>query len=109
MNKKLIIAAFVLFGTMTAVAEKQTVVLHIPNMECGGCKAKVENVLAYERGVKKLKFDLTTRNVTVVFEDKRTDVKKLQNSLLKHLKYTTEVAKDNIQVSTSVKAASCCK
>lgn len=93
MNKKILIAVFALFSTVLAIAEKQTVVLHLPQMECSGCKAKVENVLAFERGVKKLKYDLETRNVTVVYEDKRTDVKKLQNALLKHIKFTSEVVK----------------
>ena len=91
MNKKMICAVFVLFCTVATMAEKQTVVLHVPGMECINCKGKVENVLAYERGVKKLDYDLATRNVTIKYEDKRTDVKKLQNALLKHLKYTSTV------------------
>ncbi len=107
MNKKLMTAAFALCCTVAMMAEKQTVVLSVPEMECGGCKAKVENALAFERGVKKLEYDLEDRTVTIVYEDKRTDVSKLQAALKKHTKFESKVV-DKAQEKTSDCKKGCC-
>lgn len=80
------------------MAEKQTVRLYVPEMECDNCKGKVENVLAYERGVKKLDFDVAHRTVTIVFEDKRTNVEKLQAALMKYIKYESKELKEGEHV-----------
>lgn len=90
--KKLILTLICAAGMALSVsAEKQTAYLYVPDMECNNCKGKVENVLAFEKGVRKLDFDVVKRLVTVVFEDKKTSVDKLQEALKKHLNYSSEV------------------
>ena len=78
-------------------AEKQTVRLYIPGMECSNCQAKVENVLNHEKGVKKLTVTLEKRIVEIVYDDTKTTVEELQNALVKHLKFKSMVMKDGEQ------------
>ena len=73
------------------LAEKQVVALYVPGMECNNCKEKVNNVLAFEKGVRKLSYDVEKRTVTITFEDTKTNVETLQNSLVKYLNYNSEV------------------
>lgn len=92
--KKMILTLALTAGiAIAAMAEKQTVYLYVPDMECNNCKGKVENVLAFEKGVRRLDFDVAKRLVTVIFEDKKTDAGKLQAALKKHLNYESEVLK----------------
>lgn len=93
MKKMFIMLAIVVGVTTTAVAEKQTIYLYVPDMECNNCKGKVENVLAYEKGVRKLDFDVQKRLVTITYEDKKTSTEKLQEALVKYLKYKSVVVK----------------
>ena len=93
--KKVFLTLALAAGISVAVmAEKQTVRLYVPEMECDNCKGKVENVLAYEKGVKKLDFDVAHRIVTIVYEDKRTNVEKLQAALMKYIKYESKELKE---------------
>ena len=98
MKKVLLTLALVAGISVAVLAEKQTVRLYVPEMECDNCKGKVENVLAYERGVKKLDFDVAHRTVTIVFEDKRTNVEKLQAALMKYIKYESKELKEGEHV-----------
>lgn len=93
MKKIILTLAFSAGIAIAAMAEKQTAYLYVPDMECNNCKGKVENVLAFEKGVRKLDFDVLKRLVTVVYEDKKTDVATLQAALQKHLNYKSEVLK----------------
>lgn len=81
------ITMVLLLGVTSVFAEKRSVTLYIPDMECGNCQAKVEKTLSYERGVKKIDFDLAKREVTVEYDDTKTNVGKLQAALVKYLKY----------------------
>ena len=76
---------------VAVLAEKQVVALYVPGMECNNCKEKVNNVLAFEKGVRKLSYDVEKRTVTITFEDKKTNAETLQNSLVKYLNYKSEV------------------
>lgn len=92
--KRIFVMLAVIACTATmAVAEKQTVSLYVPDMECNNCKSKVENVLAYEKGIRKLGFDVQKRLVTVTYEDRKTSVEKLQDALMKYLNYKSVVVK----------------
>lgn len=73
--------------TTMAFAEKQTVRLYIPGMECAGCQAKVENVLNHEKGVKSFTITLDERIAEIVYDDEKTNVENLQAALEKYLKF----------------------
>ena len=98
MKKVFLTLALVAGISVAVLAEKQTVRLYVPEMECDNCKGKVENVLAYEKGVKKLDFDVAHRVVTIVYEDKRTNVEKLQAALMKYIKYESKELKEGEHV-----------
>ena len=85
--KKLFICCLMALFATAAFAEKQTVVLYIPGMECSNCQGKVDKILAFEKGVRSLDYNLAERRVTVVYDDRRTDVARLQAALMKHLNY----------------------
>ncbi len=99
----------ILAATTMVNAVKQEVVLFINNMECANCQAKVEKTLAYEKGVKDLKFDLQKRQVTITFDSEKTTVEKLQNALLKRNKYASEVVKPHCTKPCKSAANSCSK
>ncbi len=95
MKKLILTAALALTVAGSAFAEKQTVKLYIPEMECNNCKGKVENVLAFEKGVRKfVEFNVEERTVTLIYEGTKTNVANLQAALMKHLKYDSKEIKD---------------
>ena len=53
-------------------AEFKTVVF-ATSLDCPNCAKKVENTLPYEKGVKDVKIELLTREVTVTFDTKKCD------------------------------------
>ena len=53
------------------------------NMTCQSCVNKIEKNIAFERGVKRMNVDLATKTVTLTYDPKRTDVKKLQSGFSK--------------------------
>ena len=89
--RKMILSIAMVLMALTAAAEKQTVTLYIHDMECNSCKAKVEKTLAFERGVQDLEFNLEKRQVTIVFNDKKTTIEKLQQALMKYNRYPSQV------------------
>ena len=92
--KKILVFMMVVMMSASLFAEKKTVRLYIPGMECAGCQAKVENVLNHEKGVKKLTVTLEKRIAEVVYDDEKTTVDALQAALQKHLKFKSMVMKD---------------
>lgn len=109
MKRLTLIVALIATVTM-AFAAKQTVKLFVPDMECANCQGKVEKVLAYEKGVRGLEFNLERRIVTVTYEDKKTDVATLQQALIKHLNYkSAEMNADGTMKNCTSTCASSCK
>ena len=53
-------------------AEHKTVVF-ATSLDCPNCAKKVENTLPYVKGVKDVKIELLTREVTVTFDTKKCD------------------------------------
>lgn len=95
--KKILVFVMAVMMSATMFAERKTVRLYIPGMECAGCQAKVENVLNHEKGVKKLSVVLEKRIATVEFDDAKTTVENLQAALEKHLKFKSMVMKEGEQ------------
>ena len=91
MKQKLVLMAMALFMSVALMAERQTIQLRVPEMECGTCQGKVEKVLTYVKGIKDLKYDIQKRIVTVTYEDKQTTPEKIQEALLKELNYKSTV------------------
>jgi len=98
--KKILVLAMAVMMSATMFAEKKSVKLFIPGMECAGCQAKVEKVLNYEKGVKKLTVTLEKRTVEIEYDDTKTTVETLQAALEKQLKFKSMVMKEGEQQKT---------
>lgn len=71
----LILSALVLsVGTMLADTTKKIVV---ENMHCKNCALNVEKILTAVEGVKSVDVNLETKEVTIDFDEQKTDTKKI--------------------------------
>ena len=77
-----LILALMLSMTVWAKGERQTVVFDV-NIHCQGCITKIEQNIAFARGVKDLECDLDSKTVTIVFDPEKTDVPHLQAAFAK--------------------------
>lgn len=83
---------FALFMTFSASAIKKTVTYKV-SIDCNGCANKIKKHIPFEKGVKDLTVDMDTKQVTVIFDDKKTDVKQVQKALEK-LDFKVSVVKE---------------
>ncbi|MDR0828791.1 MAG: heavy-metal-associated domain-containing protein [Prevotellaceae bacterium] len=88
-------------------AKKTEVVFHISNMHGEHCKKIITEGIAYEKGVKDLKFDLDKQNLTIVYDEKKTTTDALQKALEK-LGYDAKTASCAAD-GTKTENKSCCK
>lgn len=73
-------------------AKTQTVTYKV-SMHCPKCVKKVNENIAFEKGVKDLKVSLDDHTVTVTFDPSKTDADKIAAAITK-LGYTVEQKKD---------------
>ena len=64
-----------------------------PQMHCENCENKIKKNLRFESGVKKIETNLKEQTVTVTYDAKKTDVKKIQ-AAMKEIGYDTKVVSD---------------
>ena len=74
--------------------------------QCEMCKERIENTLAYEKGIVKSNLDLTSKIVTVVFKPNKTNADKIRTAI-------SQIGYDADDVKAEPKAYSklpaCCK
>jgi periplasmic mercuric ion binding protein len=63
------------------------------NLDCEMCKKKIEDYMAFEKGVTAINADVSSKIVTIEFRTKRTDEQKLIDAI-KKLGYEAEVVKE---------------
>lgn len=100
-TKKLLATLIVALLSVTAVMAKdfRTVVFKVEQMECPNCERKVKNNIKYEKGLKEFSTDVKSQTVTITYDAKKTDVKKLQAGF-KKFKYDAVVLKEAQAVET---------
>lgn len=84
-----------LFSASDAFAgknSKETVTFQVP-MKCHKCQAKIEENIAYEKGVTDLSVNLEEKKVTVTYKKKSTDEEKLKEAF-KKLGYEVTVVEE---------------
>ncbi len=69
-------------------------VVFASNIHCANCSRKVQDNIAFEKGVKDLKVDVEGKTITVVFNPAKTDTLKLKKAINK-LGYTADVVEYN--------------
>ena len=90
-RKLLCVLACLLFVTamQAQTGGKFQQVIFQTNGTCQSCKNKIENNIAYEKGVKEVNFDLATGKVRITYNEKKTDPQKLQTAI-RALGFTAE-------------------
>ncbi|MCR5190060.1 MAG: cation transporter [Bacteroidales bacterium] len=76
------------------------------NGTCQSCKNKIENNIAYEKGVKDVNFDLATSKVRITYNPKKTDPQKLQ-AAIRNLGYTAEADTPGCQKNCGSNCGGC--
>ena len=80
--KKIFVMMLLASLTMSVAAKKRVVVLTTqPQMHCAKCENRVKNLIAPIAGVKNVETDLEEQTVTVVYNDKKTNVEALMAAL----------------------------
>ena len=74
--------------------------------KCGMCKEKIEETLAFEKGVKRAVLDEKTKIVTVKYDPSKTDSLKIKTAISKAGYDADEVKKD---MKAYEKLPKCCK
>ena len=79
---KCLIAAFFLFSLAVFAAESlKTDVFPTTGMKCGGCEAKIQKKLAEQDGIKDVKADHKTKQVTVTYVPSKISASAIKLSL----------------------------
>jgi mercuric ion binding protein len=90
----LTLALFVLAGTLTgqtkqksapkeAATKSETVVINVPTVVCGTCKANITKAVNKVAGVKSVKVDLKKKTATIAFASGKTTLDKLEMAISK--------------------------
>ena len=79
----IVIAMFLVAGANAQKASSTKTVSIQTNGTCQSCKEKIEQGLAFEKGVKDVEYDLATSIVKVTYHAGKTDVEKLRKAINK--------------------------
>lgn len=82
-----LIMGLTLLSTSAAAEGKTATVVFATNLHCDNCKKKIEGNIAYEKGVKDLKVDVTNKTVSVTYRTDKTSSEALRQAIAK-LGYT---------------------
>lgn len=83
--KKLILLVFAAFLAVLANAQtkKEVVFTTEPEIHCESCVNKIKNNIRFEKGVKSINPDLSTKLVTIQYDSEKTDPEKLIKAFAK--------------------------
>ena len=83
--KKLLVLFISVFlvASAGAMAAKLDTIKIKTSSQCGECKERIEEALAFERGVKKSELDLGTQIVTVTYKPGKTTPEKIRKAISK--------------------------
>jgi len=85
----IVIAMFLVVGANAQKASSTKVVSIQTNGTCKPCKEKIEQGLAFEKGVKDVKYDLATAVVKITYNAEKTNVETLRK-VINNLGYTAD-------------------
>ena len=80
-----------------------------PQMHCDNCENRIKNGLKFEKGVKDIKTDLTTKTVTIEYDADKTNTDKLVAAFAKIDYKATEASANANQSAAGEKKGGCCK
>jgi copper chaperone CopZ len=79
----IVLAMFLVMGANAQKASSTKVVSIQTNGTCQPCKEKIEQGLAFEKGVKDVEYDLASAIVKVTYNAEKTSVEKLRKAINK--------------------------
>lgn len=94
--KKLLLAlavAVVAVLLLTSAKTQSREALFQTNLHCKNCAAKIQDNVAFEKGVKDMSIDVDAKTVRIVYNPAKTNVDKLAEAIRK-LGYTAELIED---------------
>jgi len=78
-----ILAMFILFTT-PAIAQDKTETIYVKtSATCDMCKETIEKYVAFEKGVKKISVDVSTKIATIVYNPQKTTPEKVRRAIAK--------------------------
>ena len=101
----LILALFMFAGLYSADGKFETIKIKTSS-QCGECKERIEEALAFEKGVKTAELDVETKIVTVTYKKSKTSPEKIRKAISKVGYDADKVAADPKAYS---KLDACCK
>ena len=80
-----LVFALVLISQPEAIAKKKEVkeITIQSDFTCGGCKAKIEHNIKFEKGVTAISADLKTMTITISYRTDKTNPEKLREAISK--------------------------
>lgn len=77
-----VIITLVLFtGSLFAQSKNKAEIKIKTSAECDMCKKTIEKTMAYEKGVKEAKLDLSTHELTVTYNPKKTSPEQIRKAI----------------------------
>ena len=61
--------------------QKSVTIVIQTNGHCESCKKKIENGLAYEKGIKDVEYDLSTAKVKVIYNPQKTNPQNIRQTI----------------------------
>ncbi len=110
MKKFNLTLAALAFAAVGFAKDIKTVVFNTnPQMHCSSCENRIKNGLKFEKGVKDIKTDLTTKTVTIEYDADKTNTDKLVAAFAKIDYKATEASAIANQSAAGEKKGGCCK
>jgi copper chaperone CopZ len=112
MKTKSILIIALAMVTMFTYAKNEKVVLNV-SMHCDACKTKIEKNIAFEKGVKDMQVNLEKKQVTITYDDAKTNVENLIAGF-KKIGFVATIAANNNSgekacCAEKKEGAACCK
>ena len=98
------------FAAVCSAKDIKTVVLNTsPEMHCSSCENKIKSNLKFEKGIKDIQTDLTTKTVTIQYDADKTNVENIIAGF-KKINYVATVAGNNSAAAApkAEKKGGCC-
>ena len=109
MKKILILTLSVMLFSASTYAEKKGTKTDdfVVAMDCQSCANKIKDALAFEKGIKELKFDIENNLLTVSYDSKKCNADKIVKALDK-IDYKAELVEKNIDLDKQPAACKKC-
>lgn len=103
----MLMIAFIFFSTSILAQEKKVEKISIKTSAvCGDCKTRIENGLAYTKGVKDVNLDLETKIAEVKYSTSKTAPEEIRKAISKLGYDADDIPADSVAYS---KLPACCK